>query len=157
MRKRVRLESLNTKRLDVLAKALGSGHYMNTACTLAGIPARTVYDWLKEAEQCEGKETLSHRERVLTRLSQTLKKAEASAIDRSLQVISDAMPTNWQAAAWYLERRRPQEFGRRVVEHTGEVTVKGYANVSPDAWPDAGTVEEKPKPKMIRPPDVSQN
>ncbi len=130
---------------------------MNTACTLAGIPARTVYDWLKEAEQCEGKETLSHRERVLTRLSQTLKKAEASAIDRSLQVISDAMPTNWQAAAWYLERRRPQEFGRRVVGTHRRSHRQGLRKCQPRRLARRRHSRRETQAENDKAPDVSQN
>jgi hypothetical protein len=33
--------------------------------------------------------------------------------DEAIQTIRDAFRTDWKAAAWYLERRFPNEFGRR--------------------------------------------
>jgi len=54
-----------------------------------------------------------------------VKKAEAEAEANALKAIKDATPQNWQAGAWYLERKYPDRFGRRVavdanVNHTFE-------------------------------------
>lgn len=40
-------------------------------------------------------------------------RAKASAEIRALTIIQQAMPDNWQAAGWYLERTRPDQYGRR--------------------------------------------
>lgn len=39
--------------------------------------------------------------------------AEDEAERSALQTIRDAMPDTWQAAAWWLERRRPQQYGKQ--------------------------------------------
>ena len=41
---------------------------------------------------------------------------------RNVALIQKAAKDNWQAAAWYLERRYPEDYGRREqhkLEHTG--------------------------------------
>ena len=45
-----------------------------------------------------------------------LRKAELAAQVVPLQAIKKAAQTHWRAAAWYLERTHPDEFGRRNVE-----------------------------------------
>jgi hypothetical protein len=44
---------------------------------------------------------------------------------KMVTLISAAAPTNWNAAAWLLERRWPEEFGRQRLEteHSGEVKI----------------------------------
>jgi len=52
-----------------------------------------------------------------------LEKAEGDAITRNLAIINKAAHDGtWQAAAWWLERRYPQEYGRMVksIELTGK-------------------------------------
>ena len=48
-----------------------------------------------------------------------IKEAEAEAIAGRIQCIQKAEDHSWQAAAWWLERRYPQDFGRTIREHTG--------------------------------------
>jgi len=47
---------------------------------------------------------------------QQLRDAELSAQVVPLQALKKAAQTHWRAAAWYLERTHPDEFGRRNVE-----------------------------------------
>jgi len=49
-------------------------------------------------------------------------KVEKSRVDfklGSLKIIAAAATKSWQAAAWWLERTHPHEFGRRAVEVSG--------------------------------------
>lgn len=57
---------------------------------------------------------------------QAVKDAEAVGAVKWLQKIEAAADEQWQAAAWKLERRYPQDYGRTVVDqkHSGEVSHK---------------------------------
>jgi hypothetical protein len=89
------------------------GAYRNAACDFAGITPETLRIWLRRGE-AEGAGPYWE-------FCTALKQAEAAACIKALGTIRLAMEQNWQAAAWFLERKRPQEWGRRERhEHTGK-------------------------------------
>jgi len=56
-----------------------------------------------------------------TEFRAVVEKAEAEAEQRFLGQVASAARTTWQAAAWWLERRRPAEYRQRSgVEMTGK-------------------------------------
>lgn len=65
------------------------------------------------------------RDPLLLTLLTVVEEAEAGAHAESIQIIRrEARNGTWQAAAWYLERKYPEQYGRRTaVTHSGEVTV----------------------------------
>ncbi|WP_367356694.1 hypothetical protein [Mesotoga sp.] len=46
-------------------------------------------------------------------LYDAIDKAEAEAVARNVALIQSAAKKSWQAAAWWLERRYPQHFGKK--------------------------------------------
>ena len=95
-------------------QAIRRGAYQRTACEYAGITPRAVQYWAERAEAGE--------EPYASFVSQ-VKEAEAAAVLTRLARIEKAgMDGVWQADAWYLERRYPEEWGRRVQEtkHSGD-------------------------------------
>ena len=61
--------------------------------------------------------------------AEALKKAEAEAIARNVALVQKAAGGSWQAAAWWLERRHPNDFARTErLQHGGsegkEITLK---------------------------------
>lgn len=44
---------------------------------------------------------------------EAIKKAEAIAEARNVTIIQSAAKDSWQAAAWWLERKHPDEWGRK--------------------------------------------
>lgn len=87
-----------------LKSAIKLGAPYTHACNYAGITFETLSQWLKKFPE----------------LSEQLKEAEGEAVTGWLKKIEkSASDGNWQAAAWKLERRYPEEFGRREkVEHS---------------------------------------
>lgn len=82
---------------------LASGVNRTDSCSLADIHYETFTEWMKKLE-----------------FSEAIKKAESSCKKRNIDMIQKASITTWQAAAWWLERKHPEEFGlRNKVEHTG--------------------------------------
>ena len=77
---------------------MAKGFTNRDAATMAGIHEDTFYDWMKKFPD----------------FSESIKKTE---ILRKLTLIGNifkASETEWQAAAWYLERTYRKEFGRKT-------------------------------------------
>ena len=83
--------------VNQLIHYIEAGNYIQTACDAVGISKETFYTWIKEKSD----------------FSDAIKKAEAKAIARNLTIIQLAAPKNWQAAAWFLERRCFDLFGKK--------------------------------------------
>ena len=75
---------------------LKMGNYIHTACDCVGISKDTFYDWIKNKPD----------------FSDAIKEAEAKLIARNVQLIATHALKNWQAAAWMLERKFPEEWGK---------------------------------------------
>lgn len=90
-----------------------AGNYPEVAAQAAGIPPRTYYDWMARGD--EGREPYSQ-------FSQGVKEAQAAAESHAVTTIRKAaMDGTWQAAAWFLERSKPERWRRREnVEVTGK-------------------------------------
>lgn len=80
----------------------------------------------KLRERIEAAATPSEADRRYVDFFDEVEKARAGAVVFNLALIRRAAQDgNWQAAAWWLERTRPRQFGRRqVLEHEGGVAFK---------------------------------
>lgn len=65
-------------------------------------------------------------------------RARASAEVRALHQINSAMGSNWQAAAWFLERTKPDQYGRQQ-----RINLEGSEPGSPIKIVTVDSVEEK--------------
>ena len=99
-----------------LAELIKAGNYVEVACDLAGIHRSTYYDWMKKARA-------SKRANRYTAFSDTIKKAHAFSEARDVALIARAGEKHWQAAAWRLERKYPDRWGKQKMEiqHSGKV------------------------------------
>lgn len=106
MGRRVRLNEIMIKKICDLIKA---GNFEYIAATLSGISDSTLRLWKNTgAEQInEGKNT------IYTRLYEGMMEANAYAMAYHVQNVREAGKKSWQASAWWLERKYPDEFGNR--------------------------------------------
>lgn len=88
-----------------LCDALMAGNTVRNSCALAGIDETTYYRYRQEGKRAE-------EGSPLWEFCQSVKKALADAEHRNVLVIQTAAKKNWQASAWFLERRYPKEWGR---------------------------------------------
>lgn len=87
-----------------LAELLKAGNYMETACAIVGIKKQIVYRWMHAGERGNPK---------YKPFSDAIKKAEAEGEALLLNVINRAAADgNWYAAAWRLERKSPERWGK---------------------------------------------
>jgi hypothetical protein len=70
------------------------------AAAIVGISETTFHEWQSKKPE----------------FAESIKAAEGRAVAGRLARIRQAEPTHWQASAWFLERKYPQEFGRTVQE-----------------------------------------
>lgn len=90
-----------------IIEALNEGLGRVRACKAADIHYCTFLEWMGKPE-----------------FSERIKKAEAKGEDKIKDLakrgIIEKFQTNWQAAAWWLERKFPDEYKNRMQqEHTG--------------------------------------
>ena len=97
----------------IICDSVAAGVDRKHAALRAGTSARSVRQWLQDARKPDAKP-------VLIAFAAAIKKAEADAVARNVALIQKAAQDGtWQAAAWWLERRHPQEYGsdrRRIKE-----------------------------------------
>jgi transposase len=91
----------------VLVDAVRRGNYLEAAAALAGVSKQSVYTWLKEGERFPDSEC--------GRFALEMEQAQAEFEDRMLGLIEGHAARDWTAAAWRLERKMPDKYGRRTV------------------------------------------
>ena len=99
---------LNKQLIEDAVKLIEAGNYQKHVAQALGIDESTWYRWLQKGES-ETNENSIYRE-----FYKSIKKAEAKAVARNVALIQRAAQEgNWQAAAWWLERKFPAEWGKR--------------------------------------------
>jgi len=107
---------------ETIVSAVRSGNSQTNAFRLAGISPDTGYEWMKFGRERE--EEYPHFARLVADVEQALAEYEASRVS----LITTAADTgSWQAAAWWLERRNSETWGRHdkvKVENNSRPTVQ---------------------------------
>lgn len=122
--RRGRQPKLDKARTDKIVDAIRSGNYIETAARYSGINVATLFSWLAKGRDArtrhEHGEPTTARDRLYADFLDLVEAARAEAEVRVVYQIQDAIPTSWQAGAWWLERSFPDRYGRRTaVEVTG--------------------------------------
>ncbi len=114
-----------------IVDAIKAGNYIETAAAYAGIHKSTLYDWLKRGERekqrvAGTKKKIAKKEEAFVIFSDAVEKALADAEVRDVMLIAKAAQVDWKAAAWRLERKFPDKWGRKdrvdaEVKHSGQI------------------------------------
>lgn len=104
--------SLTQELIDQILPYIEAGNYCEIACEINGISRDTFYTWLKAARNPKGKP-------IYKKFRQALKEAEGRAEANSVMRIRKAGQKQWQANAWYLERKARERWGRSAADITG--------------------------------------
>ncbi|MFN3323431.1 MAG: hypothetical protein ACK5AZ_08045 [Bryobacteraceae bacterium] len=110
--KRGRPTKLTPEIQKVIVDAINAGGFIETSVTLAGISRDTFYEWLKRGNR--------EKSGIYRDFTDAIKKALASAETHYMALIGRAAKTQWQAAAWMLERRFRQNWAK-----SSDLTIKG--------------------------------
>lgn len=94
--------------IECIEKGLPKGK----AFTLGGVNEQTGFDWLAEVRKDREK---AHPQwvKLYDALEGALARHEDELVDVIRSTATSGMPNTWQAAAWLLERRNPNDWARR--------------------------------------------
>lgn len=111
------------KRHEVIIKAILAGNTRTNAFRLTGLHPDSVFDWLGMARKEIAAGEIKHPEYV--KLLEEIEFAEACFENDQVGIVKAAADAGtWQAAAWWLERRKPQDYGKNrevVPEQQGAI------------------------------------
>ena len=96
-KKRGRKCTYSLEKADLIIKYLEAGNTKKASYEALGIDATTFYRWVEKYEN----------------FANRIKEAEARAEIRNVAIINKAAQTSWQASAWWLERRRKEDYGKK--------------------------------------------
>lgn len=96
---------LNQELQTELCNHIKKGIPIIYSCKLVGITRATYYNWYNKGT--------SARSGKFKEFVKEVEKAKAIAISNSVETILTASTDDWKAAAWYLERIAPKEFGKK--------------------------------------------
>ena len=94
---------LTPKLRERLCTLLRAGNYVETAAKCCAIHKDTFYDWMKRG---------GSGEEPYASFADDIHQAMAESEARDIAIIGAAAKAQWQAAAWRLERRFPDKYGR---------------------------------------------
>jgi len=108
---RPQLDVMSHEHVEPLVEYLKEGMFFLEACHLCGIGATTARKWIKAgiADLKAGRE--SDAALFAQRVNAAMAEAKLLRVRALNQAASN--PAFWAAAAWWLERRYPQQFGRQ--------------------------------------------
>ena len=121
--------------------ALRAGNYFETAVAYAGADASSVRKWVKKgirnAKGCPPEYVTFARDVLQAQTNVEVRNvaviANVAAGTKAIKVKGEkdipAIPPDWHAAAWFLERKYPQHWGRRDFM---KITVEQAAALSDD-------------------------
>ena len=89
-----------------IVQAIVGGNDITVAAAYAGIHKAQFYRWLEKGEQ--------QQQGIYRAFRDAIQKAQADAEARNVALIAKAAQDGtWTAAAWWLERKYPERWGRK--------------------------------------------
>lgn len=120
-----RPSKLTAKTKKRLLEAIELGATYLDACGYAGIHDRTLRRWVETGERDLDADPPIESEWAA--LVNDIRESEGKAVVKWMAKIEKAASEgNWQAAAWKLERRYPERYGRRIFEATTTTRVEVF-------------------------------
>lgn len=107
---------------DAVVLILESGTTIETAAGAVGIGRSTVHDWIARGEEVRGLDAskLTAAQKTYLDFSDAVTRARESVVSLALAGVLAAGQADWRAFAWFLERSRPDDYGRRTrLDHGG--------------------------------------
>lgn len=124
---------------DAICESLRNGATRSDAAIAAGISYQTLLNWEKRGSAKDAEEN----DPAFLAFFEAVKKAEADCANDCNATVIKAAKKQWQAAAWWLERRRRDEYAlrREITGKDGEPFIPDHVA---EALKRAGKFGKKP-------------
>ena len=113
---RGRRDKLTDEVQEIVVQAISLGASYEIAAQYAGIRRETVWRWLKRGE--------NERQGRFRTFANAVRAAEGKCAVQALAAIKSAAKDSWQAAAWLMERRYADQYGRTKLDLKTDGTIK---------------------------------
>ncbi|MDZ7343123.1 MAG: hypothetical protein ONA90_01270 [candidate division KSB1 bacterium] len=99
--------------IEKIAEQVALGVPFKYAAATQGVAESTFQLWMAIGlGKSVGRRVSATLKRQCEEFVEAIKKAQSKAVSRNIGIINVAAQQSWQAAAWWLERQFPHEFGR---------------------------------------------
>lgn len=117
---------LTPEKIELVRQLLEEGHYAVTVQRAVGISHTTWHTYIDYGQEIQDRleaeeiteADLTDSDRLYLDFIEAVKEAEAIAEMKALNTITKASIKQWQAAAWYLERKFKDRWGRETQHDT---------------------------------------
>ena len=138
---------------DLIVDGINAGLTFGLTCARAGVNPATFYRWLEKGETAKSG--------VYSEFCDTVSRAKADSALRLVSQITLQAPTDWRAAAFLLERRFPDDYGKRS-EITGkdggpvkvEAKTQHVFQPTPELWDEV--LRERAEYERLRDGDTDE-
>ena len=98
---------------DAVVRLLKAGNYLSQTARYLGLDPTTLNSWRARGNElmASGRTDLDEYEQMFVDFSIAVEAAKAEAEIRAVEIIRKAMPKDWRAATWYLERTNNKDWG----------------------------------------------
>jgi len=111
----MRPEKINFELIESLCEDIAQGFSYEKAALNNGIAASTFFKWMQLGRKPDSEGVYCHLVNKVVEASD-FSEAEALQLIRSAATLG----RNWKATAWYLEKRFPEKYGRRINSKIGD-------------------------------------
>ena len=103
-----RATKLTAEVQESICQAIRAGNTKEVAAEFVGIDRTTLFEWIARGKGTDERPRTAR----FADFADAVAKAEAAAVVRNVAIIEQAAAKNWQAAAWWLERRHRGEWAK---------------------------------------------
>ena len=116
-----RPSKLTPETRDIIIEGIRLGLRYDDAALAAGVSYQTIRNWVKKGEE--------NKSGKYVEFLDALKVAEGEGEKMLVALIQKAARKQWQAAAWILERRHREKWGRNLDVTSGNETIGLVINI----------------------------
>lgn len=106
-----RPEKISSALIDCICEDIARGFSYEQAASRNGVSASTFFRWMQMGKNTDSQEVYKELVSNVDEAS-NFSEAEALQLVRSSAIVN----RNWKASAWFLERRFPHKYGKRLAK-----------------------------------------